>query len=256
MKAVLALLLLCVLAGCTTTSSKPRRSAEEMEQDARNRARAHLELGMVYYESRNYQFAIDELNEALKAKSDYVPAIGGLALIHMELGEDKKAEDGFRRALRIDPNSSDIHNNYGQFLCARGRTEEGLRQLLDAVKNPLYETPDMAYRNAGLCARRAGDDRAAEEYFRQAVMRNPRQGQALYNLADLNYVNKNFSQAKIYSDRLMQLLDRPGPDVLWLAARIERKLGNTEALGRYAEQMRSRFPESDETRALLSGRNE
>ena len=174
----------------------------------------------------------------------------------MELGEDKKAEDMFRRALRADPQSSSTRNNYGQFLCSRGRNEEGLRNLLEAVKNPLYATPDVAYKNAGVCARRAGDNRGAEEYFRQAVMHNPRQGQALFNLSDLNYVNKNFAQAKVFADRLLQIIERPGPEVLWLSARIERKLGNAEAAGRYSQQLRTRFPESAEARALTNGHYE
>ncbi len=254
-RTVLAVLVACWMGACTTTSSTTHRK-DDIAQDQKSRAQAHLELGMSYYDSRNFEFAIEELNEALKSKSDFVPAYDGLALIYMELKEDKKAEDAFKKALRYKPDSSGTKNNYGQFLCSRGRAQEGLRQLLGAVKNPLYDTPDVAYTNAGQCARREGDNQAAEEYFRQAVMRNPRQGQALYNLSDLNFIKKNYSQAKVYGDRLLQMMDKPGPEVLWLATRIERKLSNMDSVSKFSEQLRRRYPDSPETRALLDGRFE
>ena len=155
--------LLCGCTGTPTTSSSGRR--EDAAQDVTNRARAHMELGMGYYENRQYQYAIEELNEALKARSDYVPAHSGLALVYMELNEDKKAEAAFKKALQYEPRNSAARNNFGQFLCSRSRAEEGLRQLLEAVKNPLYETPDTAYHNAGVCARRAGDICALKNTF-------------------------------------------------------------------------------------------
>jgi type IV pilus assembly protein PilF len=43
------------------------------------------------------------------------------------------------------------------------------------------------------------------------------------------------------------------PEVMWLALRIERKLGNREAEARYASQLRRRFPGSPEHRAADSG---
>ncbi len=249
-------MLSAVLFGCTSDPPTSPGKKEQAAQDATDRARAHMELGVGYYENGQYQYAIEELNEALKARSNYVPAHNGLALVYMDLKEDKKAEEAFKKALQYEPRNPAARNNFGQFLCSRGRTEEGLGQLLEAVKNPLYETPDLAYQNAGVCARRAGDNQRAEEYFRQAVMRNPRQAQALFNLSDLNYVKKNYSQAKAYADRLIQLTDIPGPELLWLAARTARKLGDAQSVTQYGNQLRKRYPEAPETRALLDGRFE
>ena len=50
------------------------------------------------------------------------------------------------------------------FLCQRKRGKEGIRYLLDAIKNPLYTTPDIAYKNAGF-VRAMGDMKAAEDFF-------------------------------------------------------------------------------------------
>ena len=87
-------------------------------------------------------------------------------------------------------------------------------------------------------------------------MRNPRQTNALFNLSDLNYVKKNYPQAKVYADRLMQITQTPGPELLWLAARTARKLGDAQSVSHYGNQLRRRYPEAPETRALLDGRFE
>jgi type IV pilus assembly protein PilF len=41
---------------------------------------------------------------------------------------------------------------------------------------------------------------------------------------------------------------------LWLAARIENKIGNTQGAADFGEQLRNRFPQSLEATALAEGR--
>ena len=107
--------------------------------------------------------------------------------------------------------------------------------------------------NAGVCARRKGDDAAALEFFQRAVMVRPNQPQALYQLAELSFAANNFTAAQGYLRRLAQVA--PGTaDVLWLGLRVERKLGNTLAEASYAQQLRKNFPESKEAAALQAGR--
>jgi type IV pilus assembly protein PilF len=172
----------------------------------------------------------------------------------MELREDRKAEADFKQAMRVDPNDSDTKNNYGLFLCQRQRGKEGIRYFLDAVKNPLYQTPDVAYKNAGLCSRDMGDLQGAEEFFQRALRANPGQPQALYSMADLSFLRDDFSGAKQYLDRYMRAVPTPGPEALWLGARLERRLGDRTAMLSYGNQLRRRFPSAPETKAFMEGR--
>ena len=48
----------------------------------------------------------------------------------------------------------------------------------------------------------------------------------------------------------------PNAESLWLALRIERKLGNREAEAGYASQLRRRFKDSAEYKSLLQGQYE
>jgi type IV pilus assembly protein PilF len=89
----------------------------------------------------------------------------------------------------------------------------------------------------------------------KALKARPTQPQALYQLADIAYLRGNFAQAKAYLVRLEQLT-KPSAETLWLALRIERKLGDRNAEASYGQQLRRQFPESKEARALLAGREE
>ncbi|MGZ8269364.1 MAG: type IV pilus biogenesis/stability protein PilW [Burkholderiales bacterium] len=250
--------ILLTLCGCVSTTTgpglKPVESASQ-EQTTRMRARVHTELAASYYDLGNMAIALQEIKEALAADSDYGPAYNVAGLIYAELKEDKLAHENFQRALRIDALDSDSNNNYGRFLCDRGREAEAIKYFLAALRNPLYQTPDRSYVNAGLCSRRQGHTDAAEKYFLQALKVRPMQPQALYQLADIAYGRNEFARAKEYLVRLEQVAP-PTPEVLWLALRVERKLGDRNAEEAYAAQLRRGFPDSKEAGALLAGRYE
>ncbi|MGH8751060.1 MAG: type IV pilus biogenesis/stability protein PilW [Burkholderiales bacterium] len=255
------LLLLVLLAGCVqqqtqTQSGSPQDTAPAKPAEASRRAQVHTELGAGYYERGQLDVAIQELKEALRVDSNYAPAYNVLGLAYMELREDADAESNFQKALSLTPQDSDVNNNYGWFLCQRKREKESIRYFLAALKNPLYATPDKSYANAGVCARRSGDEAAAEDYFSKALRLRPDQPVVLYNLADLSFKRAKYTAAKTYLDRYMQVVTNPASEGLWLGARVARKLGDRNAEGSYAAQLRKRYPESKETRALDYGQFE
>jgi type IV pilus assembly protein PilF len=246
------------LAACTSPPRQnvPARTASQTESVASERAKIHTELGVSYYQNGQLGVALEELHTAINADRSYAPAYDALALVYMELKENDRAEANFKQALKLNPNSSETRNNYGLFLCQSGKEQEGLRQLLDALKNPLYQTPDVAYRNAGLCARKTGDLKQAQGYFERAVKLNARQAQAWFGLAEVAYARDDYAGAKASLTRYTALVPNPGPEALWLGARIEHRLGDRTALANYGMQLRRRFPSSPETKAYLDGRFE
>jgi type IV pilus assembly protein PilF len=218
------------------------------------RARAHTELGASYLQIGRLGVALQELEEAIKADPTYVPAHTTLGLVHMQLREDAKAKASFERALKLDPKDPDANNNYGLFLCDRKLEREGIRYFLAALRNPLYETPEDAYVNAGICSRRAGDEAAALDYFERALRARPGEARALVNLASLQFDRGQPSVARTYMNRFMKANPDPDAASLWLAARIEHALGDRAGLSSYGAQLRSRFPEARETGLYNEGR--
>jgi type IV pilus assembly protein PilF len=213
-------------------------------------AKVHTELAGLYYQRAQLGIAIDELTKALNADQDYAPAYGVRGLVHMALHEDKEAEEDFKKSLHLDSTDSDTQNNYGWFLCQRGREQESIAHFMAAIKNPMYTTPGLAYLNAGLCSRKAGNTRDAEDFLQKALQVQPDNTQAMFALADLNFANGDFSAAKRYFADFSQRADKLTAEQLWLGFRINRKVGDRNSEASYAMQLRNRFPDARETQMM------
>lgn len=260
MKRVIVLAL--VLAGCAQDAVRPGRmdaqppvSQQPAVGEAQRRAKVHADLGAAYYESGRMAIALEELRKAVDADPGYAPAYNLRALVHMYLLEFRQAEESFRQALSLAPGDPETNNSYGWFLCSQGREREGIEHLMVAVKNPLYATPTKPYTNAGLCSLRLKDDAAAEEYFRRAVSADGRNAQALYHLANLSYKRGNYYDAQNLISAVHDQ-QQPNSESLWLALRIERKLGDRLAEAKFASQLRRNFAGTKEQQLLSRGQYE
>jgi type IV pilus assembly protein PilF len=248
-----AIVWLCVIVVLTGCSSTPSHSDGEDDKKVNQSAKVHTELAGLYYERAQLGVALAELEQALQADHNYAPAYGVRGLVHMSLREDKEAEEDFRHSLSLDKNDSDMHNNFGWFLCQRGRVKESIPQFLSAVKNPLYTTPGLAYFNAGLCSKMGGNNRDAEEFMSKALLVQPGMPQALFGLAELNFVSGDFFTAKKYFKDLTDKNVNLTAEQLMLAINIERKVGDHNSEASFMMQLRKRYPESREAQSLPSG---
>lgn len=244
--AIIPAAILVGLAGCVSSgpATDPAR--------AQRMAAAHTELAGAYYERVQYAVALEELSKAVKADSGYAPAYNVRGLVNMALHDDAEAENDFKRSLSLDANYSDAHNNYGWFLCQRGREAEGLKHFLVAVKNPLYTTPEKAYLNAGLCARKAGKWQDSAGYLQRALTLQPGMPEALLGMANVSFTTGDFAGAKSYFKRYEKAAAAPlSAESLLLAVRIEHKLGSRNEESAYAAQLRKNYPDSRE--AIMLG---
>jgi type IV pilus assembly protein PilF len=114
----------------------------------------------------------------------------------------------------------------------------------------LYKTPEIALLNAGNCARGAGAMQRAEENYRRALVVQPRFGEALFQMADLEYEQKEYMSARGFLERYLEV-GRTSPATLWLGVRIERSLGNKAQAQHYAQRLKSEYPSAAQTQALL-----
>jgi type IV pilus assembly protein PilF len=247
-----------VLTGCATgpnidTPSQPAQSTtSNTDADARGRARIHTELAAGYLELKNFAIALEEAGIAQRSDPTYGPAYNVAGLIYAELKNDALAEQNFQQALRINRRDSDANNDYGAFLCQRKREVEAIRHFMAAASEPFNQQPDRSYVYAGMCARNRGDIAEAESHFRNALKVQPNQIQAIYQLADLSYARANYPDARLHLQRLIPVAAN-SPEILWLMLRTERRLGDRNSVDSLSHQLRARFPESKEARALASG---
>jgi type IV pilus assembly protein PilF len=180
----------------------------------------------------------------------YAQAYNILGLVYAVLGDDRKAEQNFAQALQLAPNDSDIHHNWGWYLCQHNREREALTEFETAVRNPLYRTPEIALVNAGRCSQ-ATDVRAAESYYRRALVAQPGNPLASLGLAQIAYQGGRYDEARTWMKGVM-LTTNPPPEGLRLGMCVERKLGDRQAELSYVSQLRNRYPEAPETKALAT----
>lgn len=242
----LILLALFMLAGCAAQGMKGGADANGLQ-----RAKLHTELGAAYYAQGQMAIALDEFTKATQLDPSYAAAYTGLGLVHAALRQDVKAETNFKRALQLDPENSESHNNYGTFLCVRNRIDEAITEFLTAIGNPLYATPETAYLNAGICALKKKDAKNAESYFLNALRIQPGLRSASYQLANLHFTRGDNLQVRTYLQQAMQNIE-PTPEMLWLGVRNERILGGKDAEASYRLLLKKKYPDSDETKAMLA----
>lgn len=244
-----------LLAGCASTPSASGQGelpTSSDQTDNQKRAQIRMQLAVGYYEQRQLGVALDEVKQALQADANLADAHGLRGLIYMDMGENRLAEENFLQAIRLAPNNPDFNNNYGWFLCQSGRERQSLSYFDAALKNRSYQSPAKALNNAGVCSLRMKDRAAAEKYFSQAFQFEPANPSTNGNLARIYYDQRDYERARFYIGRVMKA-DVMNPEVLWLAIRIERRLGDRGAESSLATQLRRRYPDSAEYAAYQRG---
>ncbi len=249
--------LLALGAGCAGVGPAPEPAMQTATMvgeasEPRNRARIRTELATLYYSAGNLGVALEEARLAVQADPGYAMAYSILGAVYMELRESELARQNFERALRLAPGDPEINHRYGWFLCQSGREAEAVHYFQQAMRNPLYPTPWRSAAAAGLCAHRKGMLREAEGYFVAALQQDPDEPTSLLHLAEIRYRQGELEEARRLVARYNRLLE-PSAESLWLALRIERRLGERTAEAAFANQLRRRFPASREFQLLQRG---
>jgi len=235
--------LVVALAGCTSSSQlstpQPEKAAE-----------INLELGIEHLRKGNLQQAKDKIDRALEQNPRYGRAHLIAGMLYNRLGDERKAESHFERAIALEPHNPEFKNNYAVYLCQLKKYERGTKVALEAAADPLYKTPEVAFLNAGNCELSAGDIKGAEENFRKALAVRPRFGEALFQMAELEYRQTEYMSARAFLERYHEV-GRTNPATLWLGVRIERGLGNKAQAQHYAQRLKSEYPSAAQTKELL-----
>ena len=246
---LLGTLLVC-LYGCNQTGGSSNIRPSVTTNDV---ASSNLNLAVEYLRRGDYETALEKLDRAYQADPGYYATHHTYALLYQQLGNNKKAEEYFKRALSLNSKDSLTMNNYGRFLCQAGRVKEAEEIFLKAADNPLYETPEVAITNAGLCVLRDGRTDDAEEYFRRALSINPRIATALLQMVDISYNKTNYMSARGYLQRYLEVAPHNAKS-LWLGIRTEKQLGDEDTVSSYALMLKNNFPDSEENKLLQQSR--
>lgn len=246
--AVLGLLAL-LLAGCASSGPTAVPGSdlltESDETVARKRARIRLELAVGYYNNGQTTIALDELKQSIAADPTLLEAHNLRGLIYMRLNDAALAEESFRKALQINPQASSVHHNLGWMLCQQGRMAEANRQFLIAIAEPSYVDKAKSWMTMGVCQAKAGQRVEAEASLQRAYELDAGNPVTGYNLALVLFQRGEYVRAQFYIRRINNG-ELANAESLWLGVKVERRLGNREAVAQLGAQLGKRFPQSKE----------
>jgi type IV pilus assembly protein PilF len=237
-----------ILLACGTTSTvvRDRAPAPGSKQEA---AVANMNLGVGYLRQGRPDLAIERLQRALKQNPRLADAHSSIAIAYDQTGAFDEAEQHYTRATQREPAIASAANSYAVFLCRRSRWQDAEPYFERAADNPSYATPEVVLTNAGVCARGAGDNAKAEQYYRAALAKNPMFADALSGMAEIAYQQRNFLQARAFLQRYLAVQPATAP-LLLMCVNIERQLENRDGAERCAMQLRQTFPAAPEIAQL------
>lgn len=203
----------------------------------------YVQMGIQYMEQGKLDTAAADLERAIDLDSGNSEAHNALGVLYGRLKRYDDAEQHFRKALSNNPENFSARNNFGRFLCGRGRYAEGMAQFRVVIDAPLYGQPWLPLTNAGICSRSVNRNAEAEDYLRRALQRNPGFAPALLEMAQLSHASRQYLSARGFLQRYREV----APDVpasLWLTAQNEMALGDRSSVAESLMLLRTRYPDS------------
>jgi len=249
----LALILVSVLSACRSASpayQPAERGGRKPEPE--QAAIANMQMAIEYMRTNNLGKARERAERALKEAPDNANVQETAGLVYERLNEMPKAERAFAAAVRLGKKDPDIMNSYAGFLCRTGKAAAGEKIFIEVARNPIYQTPEVALVNAGVCDAASGDAVDAQRYFDRALAIRPNMPEALLESGNLALQRGDAPDALDFVKRFLAV-NQPTPEIIWLGFRTERKLGDSAAAAGYARRLQAEFPNSVQAQALRSG---
>jgi type IV pilus assembly protein PilF len=245
------------LAACASSRGKsPESQADAYTEsdvpDSRRRAINRLRLASVYFQDGKNNIALDEIKQAIAADPGWFALYDMRGRIYTVTAEFALADASFQKALSINPTSAEVKHNYGVLLFKQKRSQEGLAMFKATLSDPAYAQPSTTLIAQGVCQMGANQMVEAEASFMRSFELDASNPAASYNLALLMFQRGEVVRAQFYARRLNNS-ERATAESLWLGTKIERRLGNSEAVAQLGGQLRKRFAQSREALAFERG---
>lgn len=250
------------LGACSTTVStttgpvsdaQERSSNTPVEADAKRRAEVRMELATGYFRRGQLDVALEEVKRALAADPSLSSAHNLRGLIHASQGDETLAEQSFRQALQINARDTDTMQNFGWFLCQRKRFAEADAMFVQALAVQQSRDAARTLLAQGVCQANGGQLAEAERILARAYEIDPTNPSVAVNLAEVLHRRGEYERARFYIRRVNSQPGLVNAHTLWLAARIESRLGNQTGVQELGRQLRARFGDSREAVAFERG---
>jgi type IV pilus assembly protein PilF len=252
MRRIAALLASAMLAACHAAPPVYQQPDRHKKPEPAQAAVANMQMALEYMRINDLAHARDRIERALTEAPANANVQETAALVYERLEDKVKAQRAFAAAARLGKDDPSIQNSYAGYLCRNGKTAAGEKLFLEVAHSPLYQTPEVALLNAGVCVGGAGDVVDAERYFNRALTIRPNMPEALLQLGNLALSRGDSKDALDYVQRYLAV-NPPIPEVLLLGVRADRKLGDNSGAAVFARRIETEFPNSEQAQILRRG---
>ncbi|AYC35032.1 type IV pilus biogenesis/stability protein PilW [Pseudomonas cavernae] len=248
LRAALCVLFAGLLAGCVSSGSVDPMKTGEGRDGARD---AYIQLGLGYLQQGAPGKAKLPLKKALELDPSSSDAHAALALVFQTEMEPELADEHFREALSQNSKDPRILNNYGSFLYEQGRYQDAMERYLQAAQDNLYPERSRVFENLGMTSLKLNQSQQAESYFERSVRLNKRQPRALLELAELSYQRKEYVPARNFYDSFSQLSEQNARSLL-LGTRLASIFEDRDKAASLGLQLKRLYPGTPEYQQYLS----
>lgn len=147
--------------------------------------------------------AMEDLQESLKLKPDYVQSWVKMASAHMEQANRDEAFADFDRAIALDPNDPDIYYHRGQVRFILQEFEEAMNDY--AKSSELDDTFIFSQVQRAVGLYKLGQVSASNEAFTQIMDKFPSSSEAYNYFGELQMDQRKFSDALTNFDRAIAI---------------------------------------------------
>lgn len=241
---VVSVVSLMLASGCVHTGGE-----QELTKWApRERAEAHVQLGLLYLRQNQFATAAHEFDAALAIDPNSAQVQHAKALLLSRTGNDTQASQYFARAVALAPDNFLAVNDYAIHQCQQPRPSAeqiavAIAQLERIATLPANQQRLSSWLGLGICHATAAEWQVAHGYLQRVLAQAPTLPQALLPMAEIGFETENYLSSRAFLERYFNYgtrLARP----LFLAARVEQKLGDLPRAYQYRRELQQQFPQS------------
>ena len=179
----------------------------------------HFNLGVQFYNQREFSKAIQSYQKVIELDPTYIEAYNNLGIIYQEIGNFDRAFGAYQKSIEINPQYEKGHNNLGILFYLKGRNEEALEAFQKALA--INSNNIESHINLGVLYKKQGQLNKAIESYQKALDINPFHREIHYNIALLYEQLENIDLAIGHYQQFIKLSSPSHSD---LVSKVQRHL--------------------------------
>jgi tetratricopeptide (TPR) repeat protein len=154
-----------------TVETQLQRDQVDLRRRQREEAQSCNNRGVIAYYRGALEAACDGFKQAIRLQPDFAEAHNNLGLVLSKMGQEKAAVESFQEALRLDPKMGEAYNNLGFLYDAASQFERAVEMFGQAVQSSADTS--VAYTNLGNTFYKMKRPEKAVEAWRHALELDP-----------------------------------------------------------------------------------